>query len=107
MSHQTCQEKKGRATKEGIPTSSGPPLFIFADFRAVASLPLRLFGLLLPEDAPQELPGPRTARPRGAGQLVDELDLAWQLIDRDLALAELDQLLFQCLRALLSRFELD
>src|SRR3970040_1199194 len=99
--------EKGARNKRGDPDIVGTPSLFFADFRAVARLPLRLFGLLLPEDAPQQLPGPRTARPRGAGHLVDELDLAWQLVDRDLAPAELDQILLQSIRALLTRFELD
>src|SRR3970282_1629573 len=99
--------EKGAGNKRGGPDIVGTPSPSFSYVPAVARLPLRFFGRLLPEDAPQELPGPRTARPRCPGHLVDELDFAWQLVDRDLALAELDQLLLQCVRALLTRLELD
>src|SRR3989337_2437246 len=99
--------EKGARNKRGDPDIVGTPSLFFADFRAVVRLLLRLFCLLLPQEPPQELPGPWTARPRGAGHLVDELGLAWQLVDRALAPAELDQILLQCIRALLTRFELD
>src|SRR3990172_84130 len=90
--------EKGAGNKRGDPDIVGTPSLFFADFPAVARLPLRFFGLLLPEDAPQELPGPRTARPRCPGHLVDELDLSLLLVDRGPAPAEHAQRPPQCVR---------
>src|SRR5574337_700329 len=49
---------------------------------------------LLPQYPPKELARSRTAGARRARHLADECDLAGELVDRDLVLAELDQLLF-------------
>src|SRR5712691_7649479 len=62
--------------------------------RSVAPrLGLRLLRLALPQEAPEELSRPRTAGSRRPRHLVNEFHFPGQLVDRDLAPAEFDQLL--------------